>query len=427
MAQPAEKIELFDVNSDEELARYEAALHEAERIVEAMLFAATEPLDETDLSRRIDESVALDDVLERLREHYAARGVNLTRVGKKWFFRTAADLSWILAREQVEEKKLSRAALETLAVVAYHQPERGENISRIQPVVRALERPQLLEIGKGPLLVRRCTEQQLGRNLIERVIGQAAGTAAAEHVEDLRRTPVGVAMRGRDFWLIAGSFFVCGYTSNGLIGTHLISASHDHGIPEVTAASMLAFIGIFDLIGTTGSGWLTDRYDARRLLATYYGLRGLSLLLLPLAYESGTWGLGAVIVFYGLDWIATVPPTVRLTGDAFGREKAGIVFGWVVASHQVGGQDREGLGLAAPGHGGRMLPLRDDRRPARRGRQARPTCDGRVRRARSRTGPRARSPWRRCDPSCGVRGFPARNSDWPASPRPICGITTSRR
>ncbi len=134
MAQPAEKIELFDVTSDEELARHEAALHEAERIVEAMLFAAAEPLDETDLSRRIDESVSLDEVLERLRDHYAARGVNLTRVGKKWFFRTAADLSWILAREQVEEKKLSRAALETLAIIAYHQPTTRAEIEEIRGV-----------------------------------------------------------------------------------------------------------------------------------------------------------------------------------------------------------------------------------------------------------------------------------------------------
>ena len=134
MAQPAEKIELFDVNSDEELARHEAALHEAERIVEAMLFAAAEPLDETDLTRRIDESVNLDEVLERLRDHYAMRGVNLTRVGKKWFFRTAADLSWILAREQVEEKKLSRAALETLAIIAYHQPTTRAEIEEIRGV-----------------------------------------------------------------------------------------------------------------------------------------------------------------------------------------------------------------------------------------------------------------------------------------------------
>ena len=99
---------------------------------------------------------------------------------------------------------------------------------------------------------------------------------------------------------------------------------------------MLAFIGIFDLIGTTGSGWLTDRYDARRLLATYYGLRGLSLLLLPLAYESGTWGLGAFIVFYGLDWVATVPPTIRLATDLFGKHRVGTTYAWIFASHQVG-------------------------------------------------------------------------------------------
>ena len=140
----------------------------------------------------------------------------------------------------------------------------------------------------------------------------------------------------RDFWLLAATFFVCGASTNGLIGTHLISASHDHGIPEVTAASMLAFIGIFDLIGTTGSGWLTDRFDARRLLATYYGLRGLSLLMLPLAYESGTWGLGAFIVFYGLDWVATVPPTIRLATDLFGKHRVGTTYSWIFASHQVG-------------------------------------------------------------------------------------------
>ena len=121
MAQAAEKIELFDVDSDEALARKEAALAEAERIVEALLFASSEPLDEAELKRRIDESVDLDAVLEKLRDHYANRGVNLARAGKKWFFRTAVDLSWILAREKVEEKKLSRAALETLAIIAYHQ------------------------------------------------------------------------------------------------------------------------------------------------------------------------------------------------------------------------------------------------------------------------------------------------------------------
>jgi segregation and condensation protein B len=134
LAQPAEKIELFDVNSDEALARNEVALREAERVVEAMLFAAPEPLDETEMARRIADEVELSQVLERLKGHYANRGVNLTRVGRKWFFRTAADLNWILAREQVEEKKLSRAALETLAIIAYHQPATRAEIEEIRGV-----------------------------------------------------------------------------------------------------------------------------------------------------------------------------------------------------------------------------------------------------------------------------------------------------
>lgn len=144
------------------------------------------------------------------------------------------------------------------------------------------------------------------------------------------------AARVRDFWLLAGSFFVCGASTNGLIGTHLISAAFDCGIPEVTAAGLLAMMGLFDLIGTTASGWLSDRYNCRYLLFGYYGLRGLSLLFLPTALLGPTAGLGVFAVFYGLDWIATVPPTVRLTAEVFGREKASIVFGWVVASHQVG-------------------------------------------------------------------------------------------
>jgi predicted MFS family arabinose efflux permease len=144
------------------------------------------------------------------------------------------------------------------------------------------------------------------------------------------------AARVRDFWLLAGSFFVCGASTNGLIGTHLIPAAFDCGIPEVRAASLLAAMGLFDLVGTTASGWLSDRYNCRYLLFGYYGLRGLSLLFLPQALLGPTLGLGIFAVFYGLDWIATVPPTVRLTGEVFGREKASIVFGWVVASHQVG-------------------------------------------------------------------------------------------
>ena len=144
------------------------------------------------------------------------------------------------------------------------------------------------------------------------------------------------AARVRDFWLLAGSFFVCGASTNGLIGTHLISAAFDCGIPEVRAAGLLAMMGVFDLVGTTASGWLSDRYNCRYLLFGYYGLRGLSLLFLPQALLGPAAGLGVFAVFYGLDWIATVPPTVRLTGEVFGREQASIVFGWVVAAHQVG-------------------------------------------------------------------------------------------
>jgi len=144
------------------------------------------------------------------------------------------------------------------------------------------------------------------------------------------------AAKHRDFWLLAGTFFVCGASTNGLIGTHLIPACMDHGIPEVRAAKLLATMGIFDLVGTTLSGWLTDRWDSRRLLFTYYALRGLSLIFLPDALREAGPGLNAFTVFYGLDWIATVPPTVRLATNTFGQRDAPIVFGWIFAAHQVG-------------------------------------------------------------------------------------------
>jgi predicted MFS family arabinose efflux permease len=144
------------------------------------------------------------------------------------------------------------------------------------------------------------------------------------------------AVRVRDFWLLAGSFFVCGASTNGLIGTHMVAAAFDCGIPEVRAAGLLAAMGLFDLVGTTASGWLSDRYNCRYLLFAYYFLRGLSLLFLPSALLGPAIGLGIFALFYGLDWIATVPPTVKLTGEVFGREKASIVFGWIVAAHQWG-------------------------------------------------------------------------------------------
>jgi predicted MFS family arabinose efflux permease len=148
------------------------------------------------------------------------------------------------------------------------------------------------------------------------------------------------ATRSRDFWLLAGTFFICGASTNGLIGTHLIPAAHDHGIPEVAAAGLLAMMGVFDFAGTTASGWLTDRWSSRHLLFWYYALRGLSLLFLPTALAAGSGATGPALtmfaMFYGLDWIATVPPTVRLANEAFGIESGPMMFGWVVAAHQVG-------------------------------------------------------------------------------------------
>src|SRR5438552_5709400 len=143
-------------------------------------------------------------------------------------------------------------------------------------------------------------------------------------------------LRSRDFWLLAGSFFICGASTNGLIGTHLIPACLDHGIPPVAGASLLAAMGAFDLVGTTFSGWLSDRCSNRGLLAWYYGLRGLSLIYLPFAFDVSFYGLSLFAVFYGLDWIATVPPTVRLTARTFATERGPIMFGWIAAAHQLG-------------------------------------------------------------------------------------------
>ena len=145
-----------------------------------------------------------------------------------------------------------------------------------------------------------------------------------------------LGVRSRDFWLLAGSFFICGASTNGLIGTHLIPASMDHGLAEVTAASLLAVIGVFDVVGTLASGYLTDRFDSRWLLFWYYGLRGLSLLFLPYAFGSRYFGLVLFVVFYGLDWVATVPPTVQLARRVFGARNMPVVYGWIFAAHQLG-------------------------------------------------------------------------------------------
>src|SRR5690606_1674695 len=145
---------------------------------------------------------------------------------------------------------------------------------------------------------------------------------------------MGRAIRTGEFWLLAGTFFICGASSNGLVGTHLISYAVDCGIAAGTAAGMLALMGFMNFVGTIGSGWLTDRYDPRRLLAIYYSFRGLSLLLLPAITTPA--GLGFFAVLFGLDYIATVPPTVSLTADTFGRRNVGTIFGWVFCAHQIG-------------------------------------------------------------------------------------------
>ena len=157
---------------------------------------------------------------------------------------------------------------------------------------------------------------------------QAAGAAL---------TGLSFAVRHRAFWGLAIGFFICGMSTNGLIGTHFVPAAHDHGMPEVTAAGLLAVVGIFDIVGTVASGWLTDRFDGRYLLVAYYAMRGLGLAGLPLLLSSEPHpSMIAFVVVYGLDWVATVPPTIALCRSVFGPERAPVVFGWVFAAHQLG-------------------------------------------------------------------------------------------
>lgn len=144
------------------------------------------------------------------------------------------------------------------------------------------------------------------------------------------------AARTRPFWFLAGGFAICGASTNGLVGTHFIPAAHDHGMPQATAAGLLALVGIFDVAGTIASGWLSDRVDPKILLGAYYALRGLSLMVLPALFAATTEpSMLIFIIFYGLDWVATVPPTVALCRKIYGADGS-IVFGWVFGSHQVG-------------------------------------------------------------------------------------------
>lgn len=159
-------------------------------------------------------------------------------------------------------------------------------------------------------------------------------TTAVAHAQDTRRTSLGEAVRTRDFWLLAGSFFICGYTTNGLIGTHLLPHAIEHGFTEVGAASALGLMGMMNIVGTLASGWLSDRYDSRLLLAAYYGFRAISIAFLPFIIDLNWLFVFAIV--YGLDWIATVPPTVSLTAQRYGKASIGLIFGWIFCAHMIG-------------------------------------------------------------------------------------------
>jgi MFS family permease len=160
-----------------------------------------------------------------------------------------------------------------------------------------------------------------------------------------------------DFWILFSAFFVCGASANGLVGTHLVAFCFDNGIAEVQAAWLLAAMGAFNIVGATLSGWLSDRYDPRVLLMCFFGLRGLSLLYLPYShFDFAT--LSVFALFYGLDWIATVPPIMRLINDRFGKVDAPVVFGWVFVSHQLGaGSIAFAAGALRAGLGSYLVPF----------------------------------------------------------------------
>jgi predicted MFS family arabinose efflux permease len=181
--------------------------------------------------------------------------------------------------------------------------------------------------------------------------GAPAGWTEPAALHDGGAGPAKVAMirlreasRTRAFWLLFVTFFICGWSTNGLIGTHFIPAAHDHGLPPTSAAALLAFVGLFDLVGVIGSGWFTDRYDPRYLLFVYYGLRGVSLLIVHLVWAPTVQApMFFFVVLYGLDWAATVPPTMALCRECFGLQRSSVVFGWVYAAHMIGAGVSAGL------------------------------------------------------------------------------------
>lgn len=244
-------------------------------------------------------------------------------VAERWFVRKRGLVLGILTASSATGQLVFLPLLANLAV---HYGWRAVSLTvalialLMAPVAALLLRNRPSEIGLA----------RYGENDSHRV-ERRRENPAHRALSALRR-----GIQSRDFWLLSATFFICGASTNGLVGTHLIPACIDRGIPEVGAASLLAVIGMFDLVGTIASGWLTDRFDSRKLLTWYYALRGISLIFLPVAFNFNFYGLSIYAVFYGLDWVATVPPTVKLAGNVFGEENAAVMFGWIAASHQIG-------------------------------------------------------------------------------------------
>jgi predicted MFS family arabinose efflux permease len=221
----------------------------------------------------------------------------------------SSSAGWRVASLVIAAAALSVVPL-VLVVLRDHPSDRGVTAYGAGPVVPVTRTP-VVESDQVPAVVQ-----------------PGAGRLALSALREASRT--------RTFWALVAGFAICGATTNGLIATHFVPAAHDHGMGTTTAAGLLAVVGVFDIVGTIGSGWLTDRYDPRLLLGAYYFFRGVGLALLPvLLADAVRPSIVAFVVIYGLDWVATVPPTVALCREAFGSAGT-VVFGWVFASHQVG-------------------------------------------------------------------------------------------
>lgn len=219
-------------------------------------------------------------------------------------------------------------------------------------------KPVVLSVGIAcglliPIVVMLVPERPEDRGVFR--LGEEEASADQGHVHQEQWMALAVLRRSSSsptFWILAASFFVCGLTTSGLVGTHMIAYCGDHGIAPAAAGGLLAAMGLFDLLGTTASGWLTDRFNPRILLAMFYGTRGVSLLVLPIIpFETA--GLAVFAVLYGLNWIATLPPTVRITNEEFGDAEGPVVYGWIQVAHQVGAATAAyGAGVARQFTGG---------------------------------------------------------------------------